>query len=1681
LAQKITILEPDRKVVEEIKHLLKKYFSSDTVLAFSCASDFKKNKEVWHTDLLLIACSLPDADVADILQEISRDIPVFLLSGKGTNTKECLNLLARGLTGFIKLPAEEADTVSMIGMALQNRKLKSELLYQSRLYELIRKLGNKFINVNRADIDHAIRESMAKIGEFTGVDRVYLFDYNLQEGTSSNTHEWCAEGISPEIENLQNLPVKSIPEWYNKHIKGETILIPKVHKLKKNDPVRQILEPQGVFSVLSIPMFHENECYGFVGFDSCKEDREWQTDEISILQLFADLLTNLQVKKKFESKLFQVETIYQFIAENINDAVALIDIKGHYTFVSPSHKLITGRGEELIGQYAFQYVHPDDRKLVFSSVFKAMRSDREYLAEYRYLHPEHGYLWYETVGKRHFDKEGNVFGLFATRNIHERKLSEKTLQETKNILKGVMDTIPVRVFWKDKDLKYLGCNLPFALDAGFESPEEIIGKDDFQMPWKNEAKLYRNDDKSVIESGEQRIGYEEPQTSPAGDKLWIRTSKVPLKDIKGQIIGVLGTYEDITQKKLLEDNLRQSEEKYRTLIETSQDGISLMDLEGNILFCNQQKVRMIGAKDPEILIGTNALELIHPEDRSLGIKALGELPYQDHVSNLELRVNKKDGSFFYASFNVSIIKDESGNPIYIIDFMQDITERVQAQQALIEERDFASKVMNTLGQGLTVTNADGVFEYVNPAYAKFLGLKPQDIIGKTPADFTEGNDLFILQNVLKERRKGKKSSYELRLRHVDGHDVPVWITGVPRMEGKSFSGAIAVITDISEQKKAEEALRDSELRFQLLAEVAPVGIFRTDATGYTNYVNPRWCEISKLSFEEAIGSGWLNAVHPDDREIIALNWSKATTREEISETEYRFLNEDGSIAWVIGRAVPQKNRNGKITGYIGTITDITERKNNEAVLLESEERYRHLFERNPAPMLIYEKESLKILAINEAFENHYGYSRKEALQLILTDLYPEEEKKPLARLAYGLRGHANVGEWHHIKKDGTIITIISSSHDINHLNKKARVAVITDISERKKIEEALRESEERFRRLAENADDAIYRIDLVPEPKFSYISPAITRLTGYTPEDHYNDPMLSIKIVHPDDRHLLEFMMNNPDKIRDLFTIRWIRKDGRVLWTEQRNVPVYDAEGRITSVEGIARDITWRKQQEEEITKLSVGVEQSPVLVIITDTEGTISYVNQKFTEVTGYQPEEVIGKNPRILKSGQMSPEEYSELWKTITSGKEWRGEFLNKKKNGELYWESASISPIKNEKGETAFYIGVKEDITERKHMEAELLAAKEKAEESDKLKTAFLNNLSHEIRTPLNAITGFSDLLNTEDIQKEEIGQYTTVIRQSSNQLLSIIDDIVNIATIEAGQVKIIHQETNVNQLMQSLFEQLKIKVNPQKIAFELDQLLPEKEAIINTDDTKLTQILTNLLVNAIKFTETGYVKFGCVRSGKELIFHVKDTGIGVPSHLHEKIFERFRQSDPSVSRKFGGTGLGLSISKSYVELMGGSIWLESEEGKGTYFSFTLPWKPISGSSTQESSLDKVVFDNQKTILIAEDEDFNYLLTEKILSGYNLNFLRAENGKKAVELCNVKAEIAVVLMDIKMPVMNGFEATKLIKASRPDLPVIALTAYAQPGSREEAIKNGCDDYLSKPYTRDELYQIISRYLID
>jgi PAS domain S-box-containing protein len=495
---------------------------------------------------------------------------------------------------------------------------------------------------------------------------------------------------------------------------------------------------------------------------------------------------------------------------------------------------------------------------------------------------------------------------------------------------------------------------------------------------------------------------------------------------------------------------------------------------------------------------------------------------------------------------------------------------------------------------------------------------------------------------------------------------------------------------------------------------------------------------------------------------------------------------------------------------------------------------------------------------------------------------------------------------------------------------------------------------------------------------------------------------------------------------------------------------------------------------EEKVNRLVMAIDQSSAQIVVVSANGTIEYVNQRFTGITGYLANETIGKNvfnlPHCDSNLGFSPEAIENL----KQGKIFRGEVLSRKKDGNSFWELVLITPIVNEDGIITNYVSVKEDITSRKEMELELIKARDKAEQSDHLKDAFLQNMSHEIRTPLNAIVGFSNLLHeTESLTNEILKNYTSIICNSSNQLLSIVTDVLTISSIQTGHENAVLAPFNINKMYSQLYDILSPVAQNKGINFIWKNESSESFEII-TDEVKLTQIITNLLNNALKFTKQGEVSFG-YNIKKDLIeFFVKDTGIGIPKEKQEMIFERFFQVESNQQTSNRGTGLGLSISQSFARMLEGYITVESDSNLGSHFRVILPYKPVKSKpfSDTHPKLDL----HSATILIVEDILDNYYLLEAILTKTNVNLLAASNGLEALNLCKKKPQIDLVLMDIRMPVMDGLTAFKKIREIRKDLPIIAQTAFALEQDKKNFLAAGFTDYISKPVNAKDLLNKIS-----
>ncbi|WP_372644384.1 LytS/YhcK type 5TM receptor domain-containing protein [Ancylomarina sp.] len=519
---------------------------------------------------------------------------------------------------------------------------------------------------------------------------------------------------------------------------------------------------------------------------------------------------------------------------------------------------------------------------------------------------------------------------------------------------------------------------------------------------------------------------------------------------------------------------------------------------------------------------------------------------------------------------------------------------------------------------------------------------------------------------------------------------------------------------------------------------------------------------------------------------------------------------------------------------------------------------------------------------------------------------------------------------------------------------------------------------------------------------------------------------------------------------------------------------------------------------DESERRFTQVLESGNIVSLLLNNDGCIKYCNHYLLQITGYVQNEVLEKNwfelfiPKNIKDEVYQVFSDSMISKSIVknyenviltkSGEElqisWHNTIFHSDSNDVTGVACVGVNNTKRK----SYEIKLEEKNEEYKQINIKLIEAKEKAEESERLKTAFLANMSHEIRTPMNGILGFTELLNKPDLSDEEQKEFISIIEESGRRMLNTINDIIDISKIESGLIGLNNLETNINQQVELVYIFFKPEAESKGLNFSFKNSLPVEKANIKTDKEKTQKILINLVKNAIKFCDEGSIEFGYEIKGNDLEFFVKDTGIGIPNDRQAAIFERFIQADISDSRAFQGSGLGLAITKSYVEMLDGKIWVESEEGKGSVFYFTIPYNPelkVNNTSIKiGTNYKNENLINKLKIIIADDDEISAMLIEIELEKYSKTIIKVRTGAEVVEICRNNPDIDLILMDIRMPTMDGYEATRQIRQFNKNIIIIAQTAYGLLGDREKALESGCNDYISKPILKDKLIELIHFY---
>lgn len=502
----------------------------------------------------------------------------------------------------------------------------------------------------------------------------------------------------------------------------------------------------------------------------------------------------------------------------------------------------------------------------------------------------------------------------------------------------------------------------------------------------------------------------------------------------------------------------------------------------------------------------------------------------------------------------------------------------------------------------------------------------------------------------------------------------------------------------------------------------------------------------------------------------------------------------------------------------------------------------------------------------------------------------------------------------------------------------------------------------------------------------------------------------------------------------------------------------------------------------EQQSRLRNIIDSVPDMIFFKDTSSRFQGCNKAFERFVNKKESEIIGMTEFDLFTPAQADVYLASDKHLLLTGEPVRTKEWTPLKDGHSLLFDTLKTTYRDDDGNILGIIAISRDVTEMEETRQRLLMAKDKAEESDRLKTAFLANMSHEIRTPMNAIIGFSDLLSDDDITHEEKADFVEKIKLSGENLMNLINDIIDIAKIEAGQLKIIESPCNIDSVMSDLlgtFTEIRNQQKKQAVDLILNIKHAEKEIITVTDQLRLQQVITNLIGNALKFTENGRIEFGFDIEDGFLKFFVKDTGIGIPESKQEILFQRFTQVDASTTRKFGGTGLGLAISKNIVELLGGTIWMESTPGIGSTFYFTIPYKPSDKVNSINKSPAADYDWSEHTIMVAEDIDENYMLIEAAFRRTGVKMVHARDGLAAVNEAKSNDNISLILMDIQLPVMTGYEAIHNILLIKPEIPIISYTAYALPNEREKSLEAGCVDYVTKPMKAEFLLPLVNKYL--
>ena len=1030
--------------------------------------------------------------------------------------------------------------------------------------------------------------------------------------------------------------------------------------------------------------------------------------------------------------------------------------------------------------------------------------------------------------------------------------------------------------------------------------------------------------------------------------------------------------------------------------------------------------------------------------------------------------------------------------------------------------------------GISYFSAEGVVISLNKIAASFIGGKPEAFIGKSLFDiFPKKDALTYMKRIKKAIIQKIPQKYEEKS-HLSGDNR--WIENicvrVTDSENKVI-GVHMILKDITKSKQAEAELKKSEAKYHDIFINSPIGIWDEDFSDVKH----------RFDFLHANGvtdfRGYLDA-NPNETDYLAslvkiVNVNDVTikmmgceSREQLLTglkdffiAESLVLFKEEMIALESGETrfeceFPAKALSGKkclfklvlvvppefagsLSRVLVSCQDITDHKIKEEALNKSHELLVKLTDQVPGVVFQFRlyPDGHSCFPYVSAGALDFGV-KPDAIREDASPLFSVVQPDDYQSLMLAIHVSSKALTLFHSEFQVTLwgmgVRWLLCDAKPERLEDGSTLwhGIISDITERKIAEVNLQESGARFRGVFDNSDIGIRIVNsngiVIDE------NSRLLEMTGYNYQEIVGHTIWDVIYRQlPQNKKNPKYLEKIKKEclsalITGIFKSQLLSGE---MSLQCKNGEIKNVKGSYFSVKNkrgfvlyfLISDVTEILRVQNENRKLQKAIESSEVSVVITDIEGKIEYANPIFSELTGYLPSEYIGKTQNMLRSDYHNDEFYANLWSTIKSGQTWQGEFYNRKKNGEYLWENTVISPIKNEKQKITHFVGIKTDVTESKWINAELFASKEKAEEANRLKTALLSNLSHEIRTPMNAIVGFSELIAKAD--EDEKNVYADIILKSSNELLQMIDNMILLSRVQSGKISLDKSEFCPADLLNGIYRKFDNTWYKKDLALLLSIPTHFQNLKVQSDELKIKNILIQLVSNALKFTPQGSVELGFDFYDGNLEFYVQDTGLGIQDQEVQKIFESFYRGEYALSYAIRGAGLGLSIAKELVGMLGGEIGANSGPGQGSLFHFSIPIEPAIAKLSTNSNNSASLNCGKMALLIVDDEVPNFEHFNYYLNRDTKKIDHALNGHEAIEMA-LKNKYDLILMDVKMPVMDGIQATKELKKLYPALPIVVITAYSTPHERDVAIQAGCDDFIPKSIKREKLLEIVNRYCV-